>query len=98
MATNNRLSNIIVNHATILNIIRDLNPSKAQGYDGIRMIKMCEKSIIPPLMIIFNKAILDDVYLNVWKKGNIVTIHRTESKNLVKFIGQLAFCQSMENL
>ena len=70
----------------ILKIIKDLNPAKAHGHDGIsiRMIKMCEKSIIAPLKIIFNKALLSNTFPDTWKRRNIVPVHKKESKQLVK--------------
>ena len=84
--TNSRLSNIDVNRESIGNIIKDLNPAKAHGWDGIsiRMIKMCDKSIVVPLMIIFKKVISSSTYPESWKKGNIVPVHKKESKNLVQ--------------
>ena len=48
------------------------------------MIKMCDESIITPLIIIFNNAILTNTYPNIWKKGNIVPVPKKESKNLAK--------------
>ena len=55
--TDSRLNNIMLNHGIILKIIQNLNPAKAHGWDGIsiKMIKMCERSIITPLIIIFKK-------------------------------------------
>ena len=84
--TNSRLSDILINHDGILKIIKDLNPSKAHGFDGIsiRMIKMCDKSIVTPLIIIFNNAILTNTFPDIWKKGSIVPFHKKESRNLVK--------------
>ena len=84
--TNSRINNILVNSDVILKVVNDLNPSKAHGWDGIsiRMIKMCGESIVLPLMIIFENAIETGVYPASWKRGNIVPVHKKESKNLVK--------------
>ena len=84
--TNNRLNNITINRDSIIKIIKNLNPAKAHGWDGIsiKMIKMCEKTVTTPLIIIFKKAILTGVYPDSWKRGNIVPVHKKESKNLVK--------------
>ena len=62
----------------ILKIINDLNPNKAHGCDGIsiKMIKMCCDSIAIPLMIIFNTALNTGVFPDLWKKGNIVPVHK----------------------
>ena len=84
--TNNRLNNISINHEDIVKIIRNLNTAKAHGWDGIsiRMIKMCEQTITIPLIIIFKKALLTGIYPDNWKRGNIVPVHKKESKNFVK--------------
>ena len=75
----------MLNHDSILKIIQNLNPAKAHEWDGIsiKMIKMCEQSIITPLIIIFKKAILTGIYPVSWKKGNIVPVHKKANINLV---------------
>ena len=35
-------------------------------------------------MIIFLKALLSNTYPDIWKKGNIVPVHKKESKSLMK--------------
>ena len=53
-----------------MSIIRSLNSSKAHGWDGIsiRMIKMCDESITPPLKIIFDTALKSGIYPDKWKR------------------------------
>ena len=84
--TDNRLYNVTIDHDSIIKIIRNLNTAKAHGWDGIsiKMIKMCEKTITIPLILIFKKAILTGIYPDNWKRGNIVPVHKKESKNIVK--------------
>ena len=48
------------------------------------MIKICNHTITVPLVIIFKKAIATGVFPDIWKKGNIVPIHKKESKNEIK--------------
>ena len=48
------------------------------------MIKICAESIVVPLTIIFNKALTTSVYPDIWKRGNVVPVHKKDSKNLVK--------------
>ena len=48
------------------------------------MIQICGDSIIPPLKIIFESAIISSHFPDAWKKGNIIPVHKKESKNLVK--------------
>ena len=83
---NSRIDNVIINSNSIIKIIKDLNPTKAHGWDGIsiKMIKICGESIIPPLMIIFNNSLLTGAFPENWKRGNIVPVHKKESKNLAK--------------
>ena len=68
-----------------LEIIRDLNPNKAHGWDGIfiKMIQLCDDSIVTPLKILFETTLRTGVYPDNWKKGVIVPVHKKESKNLV---------------
>ena len=84
--TNSGLNNITIDHDRIVKIIKNLNSAKAHGWDGIsiRMIKLCEQTITIPLIIIFRKAILTGIYPENWKKGNIVPVHKKESKNSIK--------------
>ena len=85
-ASDCRINDFLIQHDNVLKIIRDLNPAKAHGYDGIsiRMIKMCAVSIVVLLMIIFNKALTTSVYPDIWKKGNDVPVYKKDSKYLVK--------------
>ena len=48
----------------ILTIIKSLNINKAHGHDGIsvRMIKMCDESMVQPLSLIFRDCIDTGVY------------------------------------
>ena len=81
-----RINDFLIQHDNVIKIIRDLNPAKAHGYDdiSIRMIKMCAVSIVVSLIIIYNKALTTSVYLNIWKRRNVVPVHKKDSKNLVK--------------
>ena len=69
-----------------MSIIRSLNSNKAHGWDGIStgMIKMCDKSITPPLKIIFDTALKSGIYPDKWKRANVVPLHKKESKNILK--------------
>ena len=53
--TQSRLSSLDFNEDELLKIIRALNINKAHGHDdiSIRMIKICDKSLIKPLTFIF---------------------------------------------
>ena len=62
--------------------------SKAHGYDNlsIKMIKFWEESItipLKPLKIIFEEYFCG-VFPKLWKKANVVPVHKKEDKTLVK--------------
>ena len=48
------------------------------------MIQICGESIIFPLKLIFETAIRSSCFPQSWKKGNIIPVHKKDSKNLVK--------------
>ena len=55
--TQSRLSCISFNEDEILKIVRALNINKAHGHDdiSIRMVKICDKSLLKPSIILFEK-------------------------------------------
>ena len=67
-------------------IIKELNPNKAHGQDNIsiKMIQMCGESIITPLMLIIESSINSGQFPDSWKLGNVIPVHKKESKNVVK--------------
>ena len=54
-----RLTSIKFDNNDILKIIRSLNINKAHGHDGVlvRIIKMCDESLVQPLSLIFRCCI-----------------------------------------
>ena len=84
--TNKRLSDITFSSSDISNIIKNLNPNKGHGHDNIsiKMIHLCGDSIVTPLKIIFESAVRSGNFPDIWKKGNIIPVHKKESKNLIK--------------
>ena len=84
--TNKRLKSFSVSEKNILLIIKALNASKAHGYDNlsIKMIKLCEESITVPLKIIFEESLKYGVFPEIWKKANVVPVHKKEDKTLIK--------------
>ena len=68
----------------ILKIIRSLNPNKAHGWDEIlvRMIKISGDALVIPLKIIFENCIKNGIFPEIWKKANIVPVHKKNSKHL----------------
>ena len=67
-------------------IIKTLDPNKAHGCDNIsiKMIKICIQSLILPLKIIFDHSLKKGKFPEIWKKANVVPVHKKEDKMLVK--------------
>ena len=79
-----RLSSITCENNDILKIIRNLNTSKAHGFDNIsvRMVMLYDDSLIKPLLI-FQNCINSGVFPDSWKKSNIVPVHMENDKQLI---------------
>ena len=84
--TNSRLTSLDINKDEILKIIRALNIHKAHGHDdiSIRMIKICDKSLLKPLTILFQNSMKSSCYPFIWKMSNIIPVHKKNDKQLVK--------------
>ena len=83
--TEARFSSITCENNDILKIIRNLGIRKAHGFDdiSIRMVTLCDDSLVKPLSIIFQKCINSDVFPDSWKKSNIVSVHKEIEKQLI---------------
>ena len=95
--TNARITSFYVTKEDILLIIKNLDSSKAHGWDNIsiKMIKICGESITVPLKIIFEQSLKENKFPEVWKKANIVPVHKKEDKNLIKNYAQSVYFQSL---
>ena len=84
--TQSRLSSLDFNEDEILKIIRALNIHKAHGHDdiSIRMTKICDKSLLKPLTILFQNSTKSSCYPVIWKRSNIIPVHKKNDKQLVK--------------
>ena len=83
--TQSRLGSLNFNEDEIPKIIRALNPHKVHGYDdiSIRMIKICDKSLLKPLIILFKNSTKSSHYPDIWKRSNIIPVHKKNDKQLV---------------
>ena len=83
--TQSRLTSLDFNEDERLKIIRALNINKAHGHDdiSIRMIKICDKSLIKPLTFLFKMSVRSSHYPDIWKKSNIIPVHKKNDKRLV---------------
>ena len=73
--TNNLLSTISFTKNDIAKILKNLNPSKAHGFDmiSIRMLKICGDSILKPLELIFKSFIESGKFPIEWQKCKFFT-------------------------
>ena len=80
--TQSRVSSLDFNEDEILQMIRALNIHKAHGHDdiSIRMIKICEKSLLKPLTILFQNSTKSLCYPVIWKRSNIIPVHKKNDK------------------
>ena len=86
--SNVSLSSIHFEDQDILKIIRSLNYNKAHGYDdtSMRLLKICDSSIVRPLSITFKNCLQTGTFPNNWKKSNVVPIHTKGDKQLVSLL------------
>ena len=87
LATNLKLDSIGLDEAKILSLIRGLNTNKAHGWDeiSIRMIKICDESLVKPLMKIFQFSLDCNIFPDTWKKANVVPVFKNKGdKSVVK--------------
>ena len=83
--TQSRLNSLDFNEDEIIKIIRALNVNKAHVCDdiSIRMIKICDKSLLKPLILLFENSIKDSCYPDIWKRSNIIPVHKKNDKGFV---------------
>ena len=68
--TKARFGSLDLNKGKILKTIRALNINKALGHDdiSIRMIKICDESLLKPSFISFRHSLKLSYYPDIWKK------------------------------
>ena len=74
--TDNRIDEINIQSNEILSLIRNLNPNKATGSDGVsgQMLLLCDNSIVLPLKIIFENILRTSSYPVTWKVANVIPV------------------------
>ena len=84
--TDARINTINFSDTDVLTLIRNLNPNKAAGSDGIsgQMLLICDKSVVLPLEFIFKNILDTSIYLDIWKLANVTPVYKKENKQLVK--------------
>ena len=84
--TQKTLNEVLFQKSDLENVIKNLNPSKAHGWDeiSVRMIKLCGISIIDPLYLILTNCVTKGYFPEYWKKANIIPVHKKNQKNILK--------------
>ena len=85
LLTNIKLNHCDVSEETIFQILSKLNISKSHGCDNLsaHMLKVSARSISKPLAIIFRNCLQKGVFPEIWKKADVVPIHKKNEKNLI---------------
>ena len=62
-----------------------MNVNKAHGHKdiAIRMIKMCDESLVRLLSIIFRNNLNYCIYPSTWKKANVIPVHKKDDEQSV---------------
>ena len=81
-----RIDELIISNDEISSLIRNINPNKATGSDGIsgQMLLICDDSVTLPLKIIFSNILLSSTYPDIWKLANVIPIYKKGDKQLIK--------------
>ena len=98
--TDNRIDRIEIQCDEILSLIRNLNPNKATGSNGIsaQMLLLCDNSVVLPLEIIFQNILVASTYPVMWKLANVIPIFKKGDKqsiNNYRPISLLPICGKM---
>ena len=80
--TNVRINFFHINHNDISLIIKNLDSNKAHTCGNIskKMIQICGGSIALPLKLLFETALKEKTFPDIWKLANIVPVHKKEEK------------------
>ena len=83
---NETLSSLEIIASDIGKIIKALKVKKAHGHDeiSIRMLKLCESAITEPLYLIFKNCLSSNTFPDVWKKANVIPLHKKGDKQVLK--------------
>ena len=81
--TRSILNSINFYEEEMLKIVRALNIHKAHGHDeiSVRMIKICDKSLLKRLILLFEKSTKSSCYPDIWKRSNIIPVHKKMINN-----------------
>ena len=84
--TQSWLTSLDFNGEEILKIIRALIIHKAHDHDdiSIRMIKICDKSLLKPSILLFQNSAKLSYFPYIWKRSNSIPVHKKNDKQAVE--------------
>ena len=79
-------SDLIISRDEVFNILRNINPNKAAGPDGIHgnVLKKCARSLAYPLSILFNLSFSTGCIPQDWKLALVVPVFKKGDKSTVE--------------
>ena len=59
---------------------------KVHGHDNISIwiIKICNRSLLKPLILLFQNSAKISYFPDIWKRSNIIPVHKKNDKQLVE--------------
>ncbi|CAC5424938.1 unnamed protein product [Mytilus coruscus] len=84
-----RLQEIVAVEQDVLKYLRQSNPHKSCGPDGIsnHILKYCAQSLHKPLTKLFNFSLRSGVYPSLWKVSNVCPVYKNKGdKNIMSNI------------
>jgi len=79
------LSELVISKQDVLDQLKTLDPSKAFGPDKIspRFLKEGAVHLAVPLCKLFNASLQCSVFPDIWKKANVLPLHKKDSKDTI---------------
>ena len=80
------LNHVRFRPTTIARLLRQLDPSKATGPDGVpaRVLKICAAELASPLSRLFSACFRKGVQPSLWKTANVVPIHKKQTRSTLR--------------
>ena len=79
------LEDVIATEEEVADLISVIDVNKSMGHDGIspRLLKAAGQSIVPSLTRLFNLCFLHNSVPDMWKKANVIPLHKKDSKDIL---------------
>ncbi|CAG2244881.1 unnamed protein product [Mytilus edulis] len=96
-----RLQEIVAVEEDVLKYLRQSNPHKSCGPDGIsnHILKYCAHSLYKPLTKLFNFSLHSGVYPSLWKVSNVCPVYKNKGdKNIMSNYRPIALLSSVSKI